>query len=125
MKREILFKAVKADGSGWIEGNLTHNTESGKSWIGNFAFGNYWHLEVIPETVCQFTGRTDITGKKIFECDECQYSENQLKKCFIRWNKRSYSFVANVSTYGKSFSRLGGMSYLKIIGNIHDKHVKP
>nr|DAK68700.1 MAG TPA: YopX protein [Caudoviricetes sp.] len=73
--REILFKAKQVDNGEWVEGYYAECR--GKTFIGIdtssiFEFfcapGIRW-LEVDPETLCEFTGRCDKNGKRIWEND--------------------------------------------------------
>lgn len=76
--REILFKA-KRDGSGeWVEGCYAEC--KGKTFIGigtsigidalkGFCTPVIRWFEVDPKTLCQFTGRCDKNGNKIWEND--------------------------------------------------------
>jgi len=133
--REILFKVREIKTKDWIEGFLTHNKETGKSWLGNFAFGSYYHTEVIPETVCQFTGRL-IEGKELYEGDIVQFRNSGLIK-IIEYRQANNAFcMVNKSDFENESIRkwLGEGIYsnpgnnwwrdfgtdLKIIGNIHD-----
>lgn len=64
--REILFRGKRIDNSEWTEGYLF------KIWNRTFLLWGTTNdvpnmVEVIPETVSQFTGLTDKNGKKIFE----------------------------------------------------------
>lgn len=71
--REILFKAKRKDNGKWIEGyyqkrydllgneeHLIFHADSYKVWE---------YAEVDPETLCQFTGLTDKSNKRIQEND--------------------------------------------------------
>ena len=71
--REILFKAKRIDNGKWIEGyyqkrydllgneeHLIFHADSYKVWE---------YAEVDPETLCQFTGLTDKSNKRIWEND--------------------------------------------------------
>lgn len=68
--REILFKAKRTDNGEWVEGFVVRkhglyfiydivNSESCRQNI----------YEIDPETLCEFTGRCDKNGKKIWEND--------------------------------------------------------
>ena len=83
--REIIFKAKRKDNGKWVEGYLFDNGFDGeekKYFIGGLIIEKYngtacdeWDVtgidfcEINPETICQFTGRCDKNGKKIWEND--------------------------------------------------------
>lgn len=73
MSREILFrgKSIKDGrwyygGYTWFEGYPAENLPE-MYWINYSASGNMVRIEVDPETIGQWTGKTDKNGEKIFE----------------------------------------------------------
>lgn len=74
MNREILFKAKRKDNGEWVEGAVLPAC-NGAYIATSFLEGDSDEplivaaYEVVPETVCQYTGLTDRDGKKIWEND--------------------------------------------------------
>lgn len=122
--REILFKAQRADGNGWVEGTYHYSSDGRFHYIMrrekfiNIDHYEYLHeeevFEVIPETLCQFTGLTDKNGKKIFEWDKM--SDN----VFVEFEKCFEPEGSTYPIYMNGFSFCNDPSKLEIIGNIHD-----
>lgn len=72
--REILFKAKRKDNGEWVEGYYVYDNVKNKAFICATRLLYEWlpkvmWIEVDPETLCEFTGRCDKNGKRIWEND--------------------------------------------------------
>lgn len=95
MEREILFRGKRKDNGEWIEGGYAEH--DGKvfivTWVRYMPDTRDWDtaeyyennphynsslIEVVPETVSQYTGLTDKNGRKIFEGDIVEVTEGSL-----------------------------------------------
>ena len=88
MNREIKFRGLRTDGKGWVYGyyrKCTFYNKLGdepkeiytKHFIGSFSNldlfdGIFEQVEVIPESVSQFTGLKDKNDQEIYEGDVCK-----------------------------------------------------
>lgn len=136
MEQQFLFKAQKADGSGWIEGDLIQNDKHTSIRLKTFHENNGWlTYEINPKTICQFTGKL-LNGQKLFSGDRFIMRNNIIK--VVRYNPDVMAFqIANehdlknestVQALGDSLWQTPNpdwwtmfRSESKIIGNIHDK----
>lgn len=66
--REIEFRGYRADGNGWVYGDLIQDYPHHTTGLSIQQHGVIIH-EVDKESVGQYTGVTDIIGVKIFEGD--------------------------------------------------------
>lgn len=69
--REILFRGKSRDTDKWVFGDFVSDVcrISHEEYLNEYGDVGYIGTYVIPETVGQFTGLTDYSGRKIFEAD--------------------------------------------------------
>lgn len=79
--REILFRAKRMVSEKWVEGNYVEKYDLlGKRHLILYA-DNYvrWKcVEIVPETLCQFTGLCDKNGNRIWENDIIKYHFGEI-----------------------------------------------
>lgn len=127
--REILFQG-KTYGGEWVYGSLVHRTmfygDPCDDYIilsgGEFHCDFYDDSPVIPETVGQFTGLTDKTGKKIFEGD--------IVRC-LRFHCDGKEMVGHITYHNSCFCvkenkgpnqpAMDLCVDFEVIGNIYDR----
>lgn len=78
--REILFRGKRADTGEWVEGYVVRPKHSNEDVIESYYFNALdelgWVAECVvsADTVCQYTGLTDVREKRVFEGDICEFS---------------------------------------------------
>ena len=125
--REILFKAKRIDNGEWVEGYyqkrycLSDNEESLIFHVDSYKVWEY--AEIIPETLCQFTGLYDKNRKRIWENDVvwlvCDGKEHIYQ---IVWDNSELDFKATngEENYGTHYEYLLCCDEIEVIGNIFD-----
>jgi len=114
--REIKFKAKKANSNEWIFGMPTHDL---KYMFNETQMDSPDNYEIIPESVCQFTGLQDKNGVDIYEGD-------QLHICAGYSSTVEFQDGMFVSVYehpedGETIPLLDAIGkYTVVVGNIHD-----
>lgn len=126
--REILFRGKRVDNGKWIFGGyakcnnrhyiLTDIDLFCKEWV-------FKNIEVIPETVGQYTSFTDKNGKKIFEGDIVNYTgmpkiymidfHEEFLHCSLFYYDKELKNIYYCGIVHKN----DGKS-IEVIGNIHD-----
>ena len=154
--REILFRAKRVDNGEWVEGFCTQlpkpslgatiiaNGDLCAEDVGDYIimnrskqhsnFSNAYPFEIIeceyyeidPDTLCQYTGKSDEDGKKIFEGDivgfidlystESGYSESSCLGEVI-WSKEECCFHVTNRLSAESWEVL---DECKVVGNVFD-----
>jgi len=129
--RQILFKARRVDGKGWVEGVPTYHFDIDYHSQGyddvpprlhHMITDDFSCIEVIPETVCQYTGLNDKNGKRIFEGDIIIFGDKKIKQV-VEYRKGQY-MARQINTKG-SYIGLGYCDWeinSEIIGSVHDKN---
>jgi len=137
--REILFRGLAKDGTGWVNGDLINYDKNDKRILPqNFRAWDIQHdgEEIIPETIGQYTGLDDKNGTKVFEGDIIENTNrhkynNIISRHTIYIGKYDYEDTYNFSAdesqhgYGVNINHtLSALYYISagytIIGNIHE-----
>ena len=129
--REILFRGKRKDNGKWVEGYYARkgvDKDTFKHFICVMTFnvnGNTYSsmfyltdIEVIPETVGQYTGLTDKNGlTKVFDGD---IIHGNLGNFVVRWSDNISGFVAGEKERTHPCMNRGTMKCYEVIGNIYD-----
>lgn len=144
-KAKVKYNGKHLSSGDWIQGSLIIKTKGYFIYvIEEDDLGNIireFEVEVIPETVCQYTGEVDKDGNKIFEEDICESSYFNTPLAYSK-EKPSYTnlkqvvkfrvgafVLQNMEEYDDFTRRMRSGTYLdyikstltiKVIGNIHD-----
>mgnify|MGYP003371580420 CR=1 FL=1 len=130
--REILFKAKRKDNGEWVEGyylniaKINHFICTGKIKLNGAIKGiiapEMYAIDI--NTLCQYTGLTDKSGKRIWENDilcgylDDEYPENRTLKKVI-WNTGGFYTKEECSTDFEPLDEFD-TEYFEVCGNIFD-----
>lgn len=127
--REIKFKAKRKDNNEWVYGYY-HKEVSTSIALQEYGINeieeHYIHtvidhlpfkIEVLPETICEYTGIKDKNGVEIYENDKVKYDyEFSTEIGVITYNQNNASYQIK----GISSSSMKHHKQLIVIGNIFD-----
>lgn len=130
MSREILFRGKRTDNGEWVEGYYVRYGFTGKEkhYIVPVYASDLYAFEVDKKTVCQNTGLTDKSSKKIWENDIVKYqykhTEKIIGRIFFSDFRASFSVTAgrkgSSSINNDLFRYVRNGNRVEVIGNIFD-----
>ena len=126
--REIKFRGKRKDNGGWVYGYYFHGSSNDTHWIHlldeNTAVGPC--VQVIPETVGQYTGLRDKNGKEIYEGDiydnPCAIGLLQVvfdEGRFVGRHITHDEAISRKDVFGRIYPRCPN-EQVEVIGDIHN-----
>lgn len=126
MNRKILFRGKRMDNGEWVIGSLIKMGPTGHARY--FILPDYasafYEIAVDPYTVGQYTGMTDQNGKKIFEGDIVESTDDYGSTDGLDCGHGDVSVVDGLwyvaGDVHNALYDINDCRYIEVIGNIHD-----
>ena len=131
--REIKFRAKRLDNGKWVFGVPIPNSYGDRVFFIPLLLTDKiaypferlvdWVVEVMPETIGQYTGVKDINGVQIFEGDivETVYNGEVFVGVVVYdLSEVDFKVTDGKEKYGRNFQYLAGNDENEVIGNIYE-----
>lgn len=116
--REIVFRG-KTEAGNWVVGM---GIAIGKQGV-RIHYSDHVNVQVIPETVGQYTGLVDKNGEQIFEGDIVSICGCTSFLFVINWDDRKNCYVLKGTVNGvqdAAHNVIGSPEDVEVVGNIYD-----
>ena len=113
---EYLFKGKRKGNGEWVEGDFVRLKDGRK--VMSYIYGKG---EVIPSTVCQYTGKNDRKGTKIFNSDRIRFfDEEGTSDYIVKWDAYECRYI--IEDEKGCTDGLDGFiaANCEVIDNVHD-----